>query len=163
MTGCLVVPLLLTAVIGSFWWLWTPWIIMGALGAFILFTFIGVLQVKAPAFTPELSTKANDLHRMYAGFFRFPSALREFSGTASGIQLSAAVIAVVHGYYHSWWFLGLGALFYLIFAPIAVKMNPSYFLKTEEDKEAFREVIDYIKRRQSEHLSAQTGPGKASD
>lgn len=168
MFGCLTVPMLLTAVVGSFWWLWAPWILIGILGCFVLFTWIGTLQIKA-SFKPELSLPANEMLQRHAGYFYFPFAAREFSSLSSGIQLSAAFVSIVHGYQYSWWIIAVGIVCYVIFGPIAMKMNPSHFLNDEGSKLAFDEVVEYIaeqrKADREQRLSGKReieGSGKTS-
>ena len=121
-------------------WAWLP---IGILDAFLLYAFLGAKQVKVNS-VPELSSLANQLLRQYGHFYVMPFASRDYSSSASTIQLSSIIIAIVGLFKGFWWALGIGALNYFLMGAVSAYLNPIHFLRDPHQIKAHEEIISYF-------------------
>jgi len=138
--------LCLASIIWAFFsplWAWSPIILVGLV---LLVNLFGLKTQKWNHFE-ELSPSANEMLQRFGHYYHMPLACRDFSATASTIQFVGVGVGIVDVFNSFYWGIGLGILFYIVFAMVAKEYNPQNFIQGTSMEISHQEILDWLEQK----------------
>lgn len=140
------IVLCLASIIWAFFspfWAWCPIVLVGLV---LLVNLFG-LKIQEWNYVEDLSPSANEILQKFGHYYRMPFACRDFSAAASTIQFVGIVLGIVGVFKGFYWGIGLGALFYIVFAIVAKEYNPTNFIQGTPIEISHQEVLDWLEQK----------------
>jgi len=121
----------------------TAWIIIGLSCMFIAGSVV-VSRSSKIQHVAELSQKANVHLQEFTVFYRWPLAARDFSSSATTLQFASVLVAFVGAFSSYWWGFLWALLVWVLMGYVAVRFNPTNYVKKPEELAAMREVSAWL-------------------
>ena len=127
----------------SFWSRSATFVIIGVSESLILF-MLAAIKTKKWKNIPDLSDRANELLQRHGHYYAMPFASGDLSASASAMQLTNTVLAIIFGIDGQWMLVLISIANMGVMGYVAKEFNPSVFLTDIYDKVAHEEIIAYV-------------------